>query len=145
MQRYVLRTVFALIVLVAVASRAAPAEDTPTGRQQAAEHLFDLPAYRLVATRQIHEAIRSLPEEQYQSALGALSDPRIVQALRAVIVRSMAQTFTLAELESLGRYLATDAARSTVEKTDAFQAALMRELLVAALTNPDLAQILAPR
>jgi hypothetical protein len=145
MRSYVLRIVFALMVLVGGVSRAAPPEDTPTARQQAAEHLFDLPAYRLVATRQVHEAIRSLPEEQYQSALGALSDPKIVQALRAVIVRSMAQTFTVAELESLGRYLATDAARSTVEKTDAFQAALMRELLVAALTNPDLAQILVPR
>ena len=45
----------------------------------------------------------------------------------------------------LGRYLATDAARSTVDKTDAFEAALMRELLAEALTNPDLVQILVPR
>ena len=143
MRRCVRQVAFAFLILLA--GRAVAAEDTPVARQQAAEHLFDLPAYRLVASRQVQEAIRSLPEEQYQAALDALSNPKIVQALRAVIVRSMAQTFTVAELESLGRYLATDAARSTVEKTDAFQAALMRELLVAALTNPDIGQIFAPR
>lgn len=145
MWRRILGTTLAVALLVGGVAQVRAAEDTPSARQQAAEHLFELPAYRLVASRQVNEAIRSLPEEQYQSALGALSDPKIVQALRAVIVRSMAQTFTLVELESLGRYLATDAARSTVQKTDAFEAALMRELLAAALTNPDLAQILIPR
>jgi hypothetical protein len=141
----VLRSVFASLFLLAAVCGQARAQDTPIERQRAAEHLFELPAYRLVATRQVHEAVRSLPEEQYRSALTALSDPKVVQALRGVIVRSMAQTFTVAELESLGRYLATDAARSTVEKTDAFEAALMRELVAAALTNPDLARMLVPQ
>jgi hypothetical protein len=57
----------------------------------------------------------------------------------------MAQTFTTAELNSLARYLATDEARSAVEKTDAFQGALLRELLAAGLTHPELGRYLMPR
>jgi hypothetical protein len=136
-----------LLSLATAASlgRAAPAGDTPEARQQAAERLFDLPAYRQTATRQVYEAIRALPEEQYRGAEEALSDPKVVQLLRAVIVRSMAQTFTVAELDSLARYLATDEARSAVGKTDAFQDALLRELLAAGLTHPELGRYLMPR
>lgn len=60
-------------------------------------------------------------------------------------MRRMAQTFTVAELESLARFLATDEASSMVQKTDAFQAALIGGLLAAGLTDPDLARILVPR
>lgn len=138
------------LLLVSVATTAsfvqtALAADTPEARQQAAQRLFDLPAYRQTATRQVYEAIRSLPEEQYRGATDALSDPKVVQLLRAVIVRSMAQTFTTAELDSLARYLATDEARSAVQKTDAFQDALLRELLAAGLTHPELGRYLMPR
>jgi hypothetical protein len=126
-------------------SQAAFAADTPEARQQAAERLFELPAYRQVATRQVYEAMRSLPDPQYQSAIEALSDPKVVQVLREVIVRSMARTFSVAELESLGRYMATDEARSTVEKTDAFQDALLREFISAGLTHPELGKYLIPR
>jgi hypothetical protein len=125
--------------------QAARAADTPEARQKAAERLFELPAYREVATRQVYDAMRSLPDAQYQSAVDALSDPKVIQVLREVIVRSMAHTFTVAELESLGRYMATDEARSTVAKTDAFQDALLREFLAAGLSHPELGKYLVPR
>jgi hypothetical protein len=141
-----LRTaLLSLCLIITSAAQAAPAADTPELRRQAAEQLFQLPAYRQVASRQIYEAARSLPDGQYQSAVEALSEPKVVQALRAVIVRSMAQTFSVAEMESLGRYLATEEARSTVEKTEAFQGTLVREFLKEGLTNPELARMLAPR
>jgi hypothetical protein len=136
-----------LLSLATVSSlgQVAHAADTPEARRQAAERLFELPAYRQVATRQVYEAMRSLPDAQYQSAVDALSDPKVIQVLREVIVRSMARTFTVAELESLGRYMATDEARSTVAKTDAFQDALLREFLAAGLTHPELGKYLVPR
>jgi hypothetical protein len=139
----------AVIVLLSLAAtglgQAAFAADTLEARQQAAERLFELPAYRQVATRQVYEALRSLPDPQYQSALEALSDPKVVQLLREVIVRSMARTFSVAELDSLGRYMASDEARSTVEKTDAFQDALVREFVAAGMTHPELGKYLIPR
>lgn len=137
-----------LLLSLATASglgQGAHAADTPDARQQAAERLFELPAYRQVATRQVYEAMRSLPDAQYQSAVDALSDPKVIQVLREVIVRSMTRTFTVTELESLGRYMATDEARSTVAKTDAFQDALLREFLAAGLTHPELGKYLVPR
>ena len=123
---------------------AAQTSDSPETRRYAAERLFELPAYRQIASRQVYEAVESLPEGQSRSAIDALSDPKVVQALRDVIVRSMAQTFTVAELETLARFLATDEASSMLHKTDAFQASLIRGLLAAGLTNPDLARILIP-
>jgi len=144
--RLTFRVMLLLLSLAAAGlSQAAFAADTPEARQQAAERLFELPAYRQVATRQVYEAMRSLPDPQYQSAIEALSDPKVVQVLREVIVRSMARTFSVAELESLGRYMATDEARSTVEKTDAFQDALLREFISAGLTHPELGKYLIPR
>ncbi len=138
---------FLLLTFVTAASlgQVARAADTPEARQEAAERLFELPAYRQVATRQVYEAMRSLPDAQYQSAVDALSDPKVIRVLREVIVRSMARTFTVAELESLGRYMATDAASSTVAKTDAFQDALLREFLAAGLSHPELGKYLVPR
>jgi hypothetical protein len=138
----------ALLTLATAASLAAEvarAADTPEARQQAAERLFELPAYREVATRQVYEAIRSLPDAQYRSAVEALSDPKVIRVLREVIVHSMARTFTVGELESLGRYMATDEARSTVAKTDTFQDALLREFLAAGLSHPEIGKYLVPR
>jgi hypothetical protein len=139
----------ALLVLLSLAAtglgQTAFAADTLEARQQAAERLFELPAYRQVATRQVYEAIRSLPDPQYQAALEALSDPKVVQVLREVIVRSMARTFSVTELDSLGRYMASDEARSTVEKTDVFQEALVREFIAAGMTHPELGRYLLPR
>ena len=145
--RLTLPATLLLLGLAAAAhlSQTARAAETSEARQQAAERLFDLPAYREVATRQIYEAMRSLPDTQYQSAVDALSDPKVVQVLREVIVRSMARTFSVAELESLGRYMATDEARSSVAKTDAFQDALLRELVAAGLSHPELGKYLLPR
>jgi len=141
------RRAVTLLLSLALASLgpAAWAADPAQVREQAAERLFELPAYREMATRQVYEAMRSLPESQYQGALEALSDPKVVQLLRAVIVRSMAQTFSAAELESLRRYMATDEARSTVEKTEAFQDALVREFIAAGLRHPELGKYLMPR
>jgi len=140
----VLRYVLLVSLALAVASEAIFAAETEDARRRAAESLFELPAYRKIATRQVYEAIQALPEEQYKSAAAALSDPKVVKAVREVIIRSMAQTFSVAELESLQRYLATPEAGSMVDKTDAFQDALLKELLGAALTNPDLGRILVP-
>ena len=135
-----------LVSLIAAATaQPVPAAESEDTRRLAAEHLFELPAYRKIASRQVYEAIESLPQEQYKAAAAALSDPKVVKAVREVIIRSMAQTFTVPELESLQRYLATPEARSMVDKTDAFQGALLKELLAAALTNPDLANILVPK
>ena len=136
-----------LLSLATAASlgHAAHAAEGSEARQQAAERLFELPAYREVATRQVYEAMRSLPDAQYRSAVDALSDPKVIQVLREVIVRSMARTFTVGELESLGRYMATADARSTVAKTDAFQNALLREFLAAGLSHPELGKYLVPQ
>lgn len=140
----IIRAALLSLATAAVVGQPAVAADTSQARQQAAERLFELPAYREVATRQVYEAMRSLPDAQHQSAVEALADTKVVQLLREVIVRSMARTFTVAELESLGRYMATDEARSTVEKTDAFQQALLREFLATGLSHPELGKYLVP-
>jgi hypothetical protein len=144
MRRASRSVLLALYFAAACGGHAAAADDSPEVRQQAAERLFDLPAYRRIASAQVYEAIQALPEGQNRAAVDALSDPAVVKALRAVIVRSMAQTFTANEMEALARYLATAEARSAVDKAGAFQSALLRELLAAALTNPDLSRLLAP-
>jgi len=109
---------------------------------KAAERLFDLPVYRQLATSQLYRALESLPEAQYSASVQALQDPRVVQALRGVIARSMAQAYTVTEMEFLARILATQEAQGIVAKTELLQGLLTRELLAAALTNPDLAEIL---
>jgi hypothetical protein len=109
---------------------------------KAAERLFDLPAYRQLATSQLYRALESLPDAQYSASVEALKDPQVVQALRGVIARSMAQAYTVMEMEFMGRVLATQEAQSIVAKSDLLQSLLTRELLAAALTNPDLARIL---
>jgi hypothetical protein len=109
---------------------------------RAAERLFDLPAYRQLATSQLYRALESLPDAQYSASVEALKDPKVVQALRGVIARSMAQAYTVKEMEFLARMLATQEAQGIVAKSDLLQGLLTRELLAAALTNPDLARIL---
>jgi hypothetical protein len=136
------RLFFALVLVVSGASYAAPAPDTPANRLDAASHLFDLPAYRLIATRQLYESLNSLPAEQHKRALAALSDPAVMASLRGVISRSMAQTFSIAELEHLARFLQADEARSMVDKTQNFQSILTKELLTASVSDPELIKIL---
>ena len=109
---------------------------------RAAERLFDLPAYRQLATSQLYRALESLPDAQYSASVEALKDPQVVQALRGVIARSMAQSYTVKEMEFLARMLATQEAQGIVAKSDLLQSLLTRELLAAALANPDLARIL---
>ena len=85
-------------------------------RRQAAGAI-PVAAYRQVASRQIYEAVRSLPDGQYQS----------VEAVERVVRRCVrchpqhGAAFSVAELESLGRYLATRR-RAPPWKTDAFRA-----------------------
>ena len=121
---------------------AAPTADTPGDRLDAANHLFDLPTYRMIATRQLYESLNSLPAEQQKRAVAALSDPSVIASLRGVISRSMAQTFSTAELQHLARFLRADEARSMIEKTQSFQSILTKELLTASVSDPELIRIL---
>jgi hypothetical protein len=133
-------------VLLAVASLlpAAHAQraDTPPNRRAAAEALFEIPAYRQLATRQMYQAIGQLPEAQRERALAGLSDARIVGAVRDVIVRSSAEVYTVRELEYLARMLSAPEAQTLLEKGQAFEATLARELFTAALTDPELNRLL---
>src|SRR5581483_3400781 len=134
----------ALLSLVAVVQSNAAA-DTPEARQKAAERLFDLPVYRLLATRQLYEAIDQWPEANRRDATAVLKDPKVVSALKAAIVKSMVSTFTVQELEFVGRVMAAPEARGVLEKSDDFRAVLLREMLTAGLTDPQLGRILLPR
>src|SRR5262245_54033670 len=134
-----------LLVLLATAIHPAYAADTPDTRLLAAQRLFDLPTYRQLATRQIYTALKFLPAEEYRRAADALSNPAVVQALQGVIARSMAQTFSLPELEHIERFLAADEAKSMAAKVDGFESVVIRELLAAAMTDPDLAKNLLAR
>ncbi|HWA13829.1 MAG TPA: hypothetical protein VHA15_12100 [Burkholderiales bacterium] len=131
-----------LFLLAALACGANPGlcADSPEGRLQAAQRLFELPAYRQLATRQIHAALKALPDAEYARAADALDNPAVVQALRGVIVRSMARTFTEAELGHIGRFLAAEEAKSMVAKIEGFESVVIRELLAAAMTDPELAR-----
>jgi hypothetical protein len=140
--RPLLALVFPLMLLAAPIARAAEPADA---RLQVAQKLFDLPTYRQLATRQIYTALKFLPAEEYRRAAEALNDPAVVQALQGVIARSMAQTFSLAELEHIQRFLAADEARTMVAKVEGFESVVIRELLAAALTDPDLARSLLPK
>jgi hypothetical protein len=135
------RLLLALLLFATVASHAAP-EDTPANRLDAANRLFEVPAYRLIATRQLYESLNSLPAEQHKRAVAALSDPAVMASLRGVISRSMAQTFSMTELEHLTRFLQAKEALSMIDKTQNFQSILTRELLTASVSDPELIRIL---
>jgi hypothetical protein len=120
----------------------AQGDDTPAARQTAAEALFAVPVYRQLATRQLYQAIESLPPPQRDKARAGLGDARIVDALRQVIVRSSAQVYSVRELEHLARMLSAPEAQSLMDKSDTLEATLARELFAAALTNPDLNRLL---
>lgn len=132
----------ALSIVVSAAAYAAPVPDTQGNRLDAATHLFELPAYRVIATRQLYESLNSLPAEQHKRALAALSDPAVMTSLRGVISRSMAQTFSTAELEHLARFLQADEARTMIDKAQSFQTILVKELLTASVSDPELIKIL---
>ena len=132
----------ALLLVLATAGNAASPGDTQENRLSAASHLFDLPAYRVIATRQLYQSLDSLPVEQRKRATSALADPAVMTALRGVISRSMAQTFSTAELDHLARFLKADEARSMVDKVQSFQSSLTAELLTASISDPDLMRVL---
>ena len=137
------KCVFALLLLAATGSiQSAQPADTLESRVLAANRLFDVPAFRQIATRQIYESVKFLPEEQYRRATDALSKPDVVESLKAVIVRSLAQTFTVTEIEFLHRWLSSTEMRSLVGKIGGFEANFTRELLTAAVTNPALGEIM---
>lgn len=121
------------------------ASDAPEARQKAAEKLFAIPTYRLLATRQLYDAIEQWPEPNKLEATEALKDPKVVDALRAAIVRSMATTFSVKELEFIGRVMAAPEARGLLEKQDEFRGVLLKEMLVTGLTDPQLGKLLLPR
>jgi hypothetical protein len=136
------RLFFAVVLLVSSAGYAAPAPDTQGNRLAAANRLFELPAYRAIATRQLYEWVNSLPAGQNKRALAALSDPSVKASLRGVISRSMAQTFTTAELEHLARFLKAEEARTMIDKAQSFQEILSREFLSSSVHDPELIKIL---
>ena len=129
-----------LLLIAAAAHGQHP--DTPADRRAAAEALFAIPAYRQLATRQLYQAIAALPDMQRERARAGLEDPRVVDAVREVIVRSSAQVYSVRELEYLARMLSAPEARAFLEKSDTFEATLARELLAATLTNADLNRLL---
>lgn len=136
------RLLAALLLVLATAGNAAQPADSADSRLTAAARLFELPAYRMIATRQLYQSLDSLPAEQRKRATNALSDPAVMTALRGVISRSMAQTFSTAELDHLARFLKADEARSMVDKVQNFQSTLTTELLAASITDPDLTRVL---
>jgi hypothetical protein len=136
------RLLAALLLVMATAGNAAPPGDSTENRLTAATKLFELPAYRMIATRQLYQSLDSLPAEQRKRATNALSDPAVMTALRGVISRSMAQTFSTTELDHLARFLKADEARSMVDKVQNFQSSLTTELLAASVTDPDLMRVL---
>ncbi|MFN0315624.1 MAG: hypothetical protein ACKVQA_11380 [Burkholderiales bacterium] len=114
------------------------AQELESSRMAAAEKLFQVPAYRQIATRQIYETLQSLPPEQSRAALDALRDPAVVSALRQVIARAMAGTYTTKELEFLEKVFSAPEMESFVKRETVFRDQLRREFTAALLTNPAL-------
>jgi hypothetical protein len=131
----------ALLLVLAPPILAADAETTEQ-REVAAARLFDVPLYRELATREIYEALGTLPDAQRRQLSAALRDPKIVQALKQAILRSTAATYSVKEIELVRRFLAADEARSIMNKLDLFRGALLKEAVAAAILNPDLAPAL---
>jgi hypothetical protein len=117
-------------------------EDVAQQRESAAAKLFDVPLYRELATREIYEALGTLPDGQRRQLSAALRDPKVVQALKQAILRSTAATYSVKEIELVHHFLAADEARSIMNKLDRFRGALLKEAVAAALQNPDLAPAL---
>ena len=132
-----------LVLALAVAPVASAVEtETAQQREAAAARLFHVPLYRELATREIYEALGTLPAAQRKQASAALRDPKIVQALKQAILRSTATTYSVKEIELVHRFLAADEARSIMNKIDVFRDALVKEAVAAAIANPELAPVL---
>lgn len=139
------RAAFALWLAFACAGAplaSAADEDAAQQRETAAAKLFDVPLYRELATREIYEALGTLPDGQRRQLSAALRDPKVVQALKQAILRSTASTYSVKEIELVHHFLAADEARSIMNKLDRFRGALLKEAVAAALLNPDLAPAL---
>jgi hypothetical protein len=127
-----IRSVLCLVLALVIAPLAGAAEtETAQQREAAAARLFDVPLYRELATREIYEALGTLPDAQRKQASAALRDPKIVQALKQAILRSTATTYSV-----------KDEARSIMNKLDVFRGALLKEAVAAAIANPELAPVL---
>jgi hypothetical protein len=131
----------AFLLMLAPPISAADAESAEQ-RECAAARLFDVPLYRELATREIYEALGTLPDAQRRQLSAALRDPKIVQALKQAILRSTAATYSVKEIELVRRFLAADEARSIMNKLELFRGALLKEAVAAAILNPDLAPAL---
>lgn len=107
-------------------------------RMAAAERLFQVPAYRQIATRQIYETVKGLPPEQSQPALEALRDPVVASAMRQVISRAMANTYTVKEMEFLHKLFLMPEMETFIRREGVFRDQLQREFTAALLTNPAL-------
>ena len=85
-------------------SQALRSEDAAQQREAAAARLFDVPLYRELATREIYEALGTLPDAQRRQLSAALRDPKVVQALKQAILRSTAATYSVKEIELVHRF-----------------------------------------
>jgi hypothetical protein len=138
----VILAVWLMLASISAPPAGAADEDGVQQRETAAARLFDVPLYRELATREIYEALATLPEGQRRSLAGALRDPKVVQALKQAILRSTAATYSVKEIELVHRFLAADEARSIMNKLDRFRGALLKEAVAAAIQNPELAPAL---
>lgn len=130
--------VCALLLMFASAFAGAQSTEAESARMAAAERLFLTPGYRQLATRQIYETLKSLPPEQSQAALSALRDPAVVNAMRQVISRAMANTYSIKELDFLHKIFGAPEMESFIRRENVFRDQLQREFTAALLTNPAL-------
>jgi hypothetical protein len=124
--------------LLCASTAVSQAQEPESTRMAAAEKLFQVPAYRQIATRQIYETLQALPPEQSKAALDALRDPAVVKALRQVIARAMAGTYSVKELDFLEKVFSAPEMESFVKRENVFRDQLQREFTAALLTNPAL-------
>jgi len=134
----------ALIMLLQCALGSAQTPEPESVRLAAAERLFNLPSYRQLATRQIYETVRNLPPDQSQAAQAALRDPAVVNAMRQIISRAVANTYSLKEMEFLHRLFASPEMESFMRREGQFRDQLQREFTAALLTNPVLIRAIPP-
>ena len=62
------RAAAVLLVLSSASVHAADSADTSAQREAAAAHLFEIPLYRELTTRQVYEALESLADPQRRRA-----------------------------------------------------------------------------
>jgi len=109
-----------------------------SARMAAAEKLFYTPAYRKLIIRTLYETFETLPPDKNKAAVEALNDPSVANAMRRVLLWSMAGTYSVGELEFLQRTFAAPEMDTFMARENAFRDTLMREFTAAVLSDPAL-------